>query len=136
MEAFLYSIAISTVYVIHLLYSLVIVIGFLLIIIGFFARWNWIRNFKFRLIHLLMIGIVAVESVFNAECPLTWLEYKLMSLDHMKHSSMPFIAGMVYKVLYYNLPVWLFNAVYIIFGLTVFIIWFAIPPVLPKKYLY
>ena len=136
MEAFLYSIAISTVYAIHLLYSLVIVIGFLLIVIGFFARWNWIRNFKFRLIHLLMIGIVAVESVFNAECPLTWLEYKLMSLDHMKHSSMPFIAGMVYKVLYYNLPVWLFNAVYIIFGLTVFIIWFAIPPVLPKKYLY
>ena len=136
MEAFLYSIAISTVYAIHLLYSLVIVIGFLLIVIGFFARWNWIRNFKFRLIHLLMIGIVAVESVFNAECPLTWLEYKLMSLDHMKHSSMPFIAGMVYKVLYYNLPVWLFNAVYIIFGLTVFIIWFAIPPVLPKKSLY
>ena len=48
----LYSIAISTVYVIHLLYALVIVIGFILIIIGFFAGWRWIRNFTFRLIHL------------------------------------------------------------------------------------
>ena len=129
----LYSVAISTVYIIHLLYALVIVIGFILIIIGFFAGWRWIRNFTFRLIHLSMIGIVAVESIFNAECPLTWLEYKLMSLDHIKHGSMPFIAGMADKALYYNFPIWLFNTIYIIFGLTVFIIWFAIPPVLPKK---
>ncbi|MCL4428890.1 MAG: DUF2784 domain-containing protein [Deltaproteobacteria bacterium] len=128
-----YSIAISSVYIIHLLYALVIVIGFFLIIIGFFAGWRWIRNFTFRLIHLLMIGIVAVESVFNIECPLTWLEYKLMSLDHIKHGSMPFIAGMVDKVLYYNFPIWLFNAIYIVFGLTVFIVWFAIPPVYLKK---
>ena len=133
MEASLYSVAISAVYVIHLIYALIVVIGFFLIIIGFFARWKWIRNFAFRLIHLLMIGIVAIESIFNAECPLTWLEYKLMSLDRIKHSSMPFIAGMVDKVLYYNFPIWLFNAIYIIFGLAVFIAWFAIPPVRLKK---
>ena len=129
----LYSVAISTVYVIHLLYALVIVIGFILIIIGFFAGWRWIGNFIFRLIHLLMIGIVAVESMFNVECPLTWLEYKLMSLDHIRHSSMPFIAGMADKVLYYNFPIWLFNAIYIVFGLIVVITWFIIPPLLSKN---
>jgi hypothetical protein len=128
-----YSIAISTVYIVHLLYALVIVIGFFLIIAGFFARWKWIRNYTFRLIHLLMIGIVAFESVFNIECPLTWLEYRLMSLDRMKHSSMPFIAGMVNKVLYYNFPIWMFNAIYIAFGITVIVVWFAIPPVRHKK---
>ena len=128
-----YSIAISTVYIVHLLYALIIVIGFFLIIAGFFAHWKWVRNFTFRLIHLLMIGIVAFESVFNIECPLTWLEYKLMSLDHMRHSSMPFIAGMVNKVLYYNFPIWMFNAIYIVFGITVFIVWFTIPPVRQKK---
>lgn len=129
----LYSVAISTVYVIHLLYALAIVIGFILIIIGFFAGWRWIRNFIFRLIHLLMIGIVALESIFNVECPLTWLEYKLMSLDHIRHSSMPFIAGMADKVLYYNFPIWLFNAIYIVFGLIVVITWFIIPPLLSKN---
>lgn len=129
----LYSFAISTVYVIHLLYALVIVIGFILIIIGFFAGWRWIRNFIFRLIHLLMIGIVAVESMFNVECPLTWLEYKLMSLDHIRHSAMPFIAGMADKVLYYNFPIWLFNAIYIVFGLIVVITWLIIPPLLSKN---
>ncbi len=129
----LYSVAISTVYVIHLLYALAIVIGFILIIIGFFAGWRWIRNFIFRLIHLLMIGIVAVESMFNIECPLTWLEYKLMSLDHIRHSSMPFIAGMADKVLYYNFPIRLFNAIYIVFGLIVVITWFIIPPLLSKN---
>ena len=128
-----YSIAISTVYIVHLLYALIIVIGFFLIIAGFFARWKWVRNFTFRLIHLSMIGIVAFESVFNIECPLTWLEYKLMSLDNMRHSSMPFIAGMVNKVLYYNFPIWMFNAIYIALGITVFIVWFTIPPVRQKK---
>ena len=128
-----YSIAISTVYLVHLLYALIIVIGFFLIIAGFFARWKWVRNFTFRLIHLSMIGIVAFESVFNIECPLTWLEYKLMSLDHMRHSSMPFIAGMVNKVLYYNFPIWMFNAIYIALGITVFIVWFTIPPVRQKN---
>ncbi|MHB1657660.1 MAG: DUF2784 domain-containing protein [Burkholderiales bacterium] len=132
MVKILYSIAISAVYVTHLLYSLVIIIGFILILIGFFAGWCWIRNFTFRLIHILMIGFVAVESMFNAECPLTWLEYKLMSLDGIKHSSMPFIAGIVDRILYYNFPIWLFNLIYIAFGLAVLIVWFAIPPVLKK----
>ncbi len=128
-----YYIAISSVYVIHLLYALFIVIGFLFIVIGFFTGWNWIRNFTFRLIHLLMIGIVAAESIFNFECPLTWLEYKLMSLDHIKHGSVPFIAGIADEVLYYNFPVWLFNAIYIAFGLLVVITWFIIPPVFSRK---
>jgi hypothetical protein len=134
MVKILYSIAISAVYAIHLIYALVIIIGFILILVGFFAGWRWIRNFAFRLIHLLMIGIVAVESMFNAECPLTWLEYKLMSLDHVKHSSMPFIAGIVNRILYYNFPIWLFNLIYIAFGATVLIVWFAIPPVLKKRF--
>jgi hypothetical protein len=128
MVKILYSIAISAVYAIHLIYALVIIIGFILILVGFFADWRWIRNFIFRLIHLLMIGIVAVESIFNVECPLTWLEYKLMSLDGIKHGSMPFIAGIVDRILYYNFPIWLFNLIYISFGLSVLIIWFAIPP--------
>lgn len=132
MVKILYSIAISTVYAIHLIYALVIIIGFILILVGFFAGWRWIRNFTFRLIHLLMIGIVAVESMFNTECPLTWLEYKLMSLDSVKHGSMPFIAGIVDRILYYNFPIWLFNLIYIAFGLSVLIVWFAIPPILKK----
>ena len=132
MVKILYSIAISAVYVVHLIYALVIIIGFILILVGFFAGWRWIRNFTFRLIHLLMIGFVAIESIFNIECPLTWLEYKLMSLDHIKHGSMPFIAGMVDRVLYYNLPIWLFNLIYIAFGLSVLAVWFAIPPIYKK----
>jgi hypothetical protein len=125
---FLYSLAISSVYLVHLIYALTIVVGFILIWIGYFAQWDWVKNFTFRMIHLVMIGIVAVESLFNIECPLTWLQEKLMSLDRLKHGNIPFIAGIVDKILYYKFPLWVFNTVYIVFGVLVLATWFLIPP--------
>lgn len=125
---FLYSLAISSVYLVHLIYALTIVVGFILIWIGYFAQWDWVKNFTFRMIYLVMIGIVAVESLFNIECPLTWLQEKLMSLDRLKHGNIPFIAGIVDKILYYKFPLWVFNTVYIVFGVLVLATWFLIPP--------
>ncbi|MCL4512973.1 MAG: DUF2784 domain-containing protein [Candidatus Eremiobacteraeota bacterium] len=125
---FLYSLAISSVYIIHLIYALTIIVGFILIWIGYFVQWDWVKNFTFRMIHLIMIGIVAVESLFNIECPLTWLQEKLMSLDRLKHGNIPFIAGIVDKILYYKFPLWVFNTVYIVFGVLVLATWFLIPP--------
>ena len=38
---------------------------------GHFRGWAFVRNFYFRIVHLLLIGVVAVESVFGIACPLT-----------------------------------------------------------------
>jgi hypothetical protein len=132
MPALFYSIFISSVYIIHLIYALTIVIGFILIWMGYFAGWNWVKNFTFRTIHLAMIGIVVIETIFNIECPLTWLQGKLMSQAHLRNENMPFIAGIVNKLLYYNLPLWMFNASYIVFGILVLATWVIITPKLTR----
>jgi hypothetical protein len=62
---------------IHLAYMAYVVIGQLLIMVGWALRWGWIRNPWFRVSHLLMILVVAGEAFINFECPLTTWERQL-----------------------------------------------------------
>src|ERR1051326_8959492 len=47
--------------------------------LGRFLEWNFVRNFAFRIVHLLLIGFVAAEAVVGAICPLTSWEDRLRS---------------------------------------------------------
>src|SRR2546429_3650055 len=58
----------------HAGYVAFVILGQLLILVGWVLGWKWIRNFWFRLLHLLAIAIVAIESVATIMCPLTTLE--------------------------------------------------------------
>jgi hypothetical protein len=73
----------------HVAYIAYVVVGQALIVAGLIGRWQWIRNFWFRASHLLMISIVAVESIFAFECPLTtWEnELKIMALRPAQRAS-------------------------------------------------
>ena len=62
---------------IHLGYMAYVGLGQLAIMIGWPLHWRWIRNPWFRVSHLLMILIVAVEAVCEYECPLTTWERDL-----------------------------------------------------------
>ncbi|MBT8088371.1 MAG: DUF2784 domain-containing protein, partial [Gammaproteobacteria bacterium] len=61
----------------HTLFVLFVVIGLLLIVAGRFLSWDWVRNPWFRLVHLVCIGIVVVQSWFGIVCPLTTWEMAL-----------------------------------------------------------
>jgi hypothetical protein len=65
--------------ILHALYILFVIGGQLLILIGWFRRWKWVRNIPFRLAHLLAIGFVVLEAWFGIVCPLTNLENYLRS---------------------------------------------------------
>ncbi len=128
MHDFLYSDLASIVSLVHIGYTLFIIIGFILIWIGYFVKWKWVRNYIFRLVHLAMMGFVGLEAVFSIECPLTWAEYRLLTLAGLKHGNMPFIAGFVDKVLFYNFPIWIFNLIYISFTALLVATWFIVKP--------
>ena len=66
--------------VFHLAFALFIVCGLVAILVGAVRGWVWVRNFWFRLIHLLMIGIVAAEAICGVPCPLTTWEFRLRKL--------------------------------------------------------
>lgn len=62
---------------IHFAWIFYVVLGQLLIVLGMLLGWNWIRNFWFRFTHLSMMLLVAVESMFEIDCPLTVWEKRL-----------------------------------------------------------
>src|SRR5262249_17061962 len=65
---------------VHLAYVLYVLVGLLAILIGLACGWKWVRNPWFRWSHMLMIVVVALESVVGMACPLTewedWLRAK------------------------------------------------------------
>jgi Protein of Unknown function (DUF2784) len=119
------SLLADIVLVIHFLFVLFVVAGLPLIWIGAALSWRWVRNPYFRLAHLGAIGFVAFEAVIGMVCPLTLWEDVLRSGGV---GEVGFIDRWVGRLLYYDLPPWVFTASYLAFALAVAITYYVIPP--------
>ena len=47
---------------IHAAFIAFVVVGQLLILLGLALRWHWVRNFWFRIVHLVFIMFVVVQT--------------------------------------------------------------------------
>lgn len=99
--------------------------GFVLILAGAALHWSWVRNRTFRSLHLGAIALVTTEAMAGIACPLTVWEDALRRSDPQGAS---FIGRWVARVLYYDLPEWVFAVVYAVFGLAVAFLWHLVPP--------
>src|SRR5450755_163295 len=72
-----YALLADCLVVIHLAYISFVIFGQLAIMVGWPLGWRWIRNPWFRITHLIMILIVALEAVVQFKCPLTTWEENL-----------------------------------------------------------
>lgn len=124
----LYAMAADGILVLHVLFVIFIVLGLALIFLGKFLRWRWIRNRRFRLIHLSAIGIVVLQSWFGVICPLTIWEMDLRVLAGQAGYEGSFIAYWLSELLYYRAPPWVFIAGYTVFGALVVLSWFWVRP--------
>lgn len=115
----------DTVLIAHALVVLFIVGGFAAIWCGAARHWGWVREPHFRFIHLASIGIVATLALLGVPCPLTVLEARLR---HGEAGSQGFIEYWVGQLLYYDLPTWVFTAIYAAFALIVLLTWRFVPP--------
>lgn len=114
--------------VLHVLFVAFVVCSLLLIYLGKACGWSWIYNPWFRLLHLLAIIIVAVQSWFGVICPLTSFEMTLRSQGGGGVYSGSFIAHLLESILYYRAPAWVFTVCYTLFGLIVAASWVWIRP--------
>ncbi len=130
----IYALLSDVVVVVHFLYALTIIVGLVLIYAGKFLKWRFVKNPVFRLIHLTMIMIVAFESIFHIECPLTYIEYKLLSLAKIHHQNTPFIAGFINKILFWNLPNEFFDMLYVAIAIVILLSFFVVPVDFKKKH--
>ena len=106
----------DAVLVLHFLFVAFVVFGLLLIWLGWFRRWNFVRNFWFRIAHLAAIGMVAAESLIGFACPLTTLEDWLRSLagDEQRYQE-SFIQHWLHRVMFFDVDGRVFTVSYIVF---------------------
>ncbi len=123
----------DAVLVIHAAFVAFVLVGQLLIWIGWWRRWAFVRNFWFRAAHLASIGVVAVESLAGWVCPLTTWENKLRLLagDGQRYEG-SFIEHWLHRVMFFDLGATVFMIIYLAFFLVVALSLWLVPPKWPR----
>ena len=124
----LYAFAADAVLITHVLFVVFVVLGLILIFVGKFLIWRWVRNPWFRIAHLLGIGIVVLQSWFGVLCPLTTWEMELRAKAGETAYEGSFLAHWLHQLLYYQAPSWVFVVCYSVFGGLALCSWFLVRP--------
>jgi len=106
-----------------------VVVGQILILVGWLQNWNWARSFWLRFLHLVTIVIVVVQSWLGQLCPLTIWEQQLRAVAGKAAHDKSFMEFWLSRILFYDLPWWAFVVAYTAFGLLVLVTWWRFPPV-------
>lgn len=124
-----YSLLADLILVAHLLFVGFVVLGFIAIWIGWFAGWEWVRNRRFRTLHLIAMGFVLVQAVFERVCPLTDWEMRLRILagENPRYET-TFMQYWFHHLLYWDLSETGFLILYAVsFALIVLTVWIVRP---------
>jgi hypothetical protein len=107
----------------------VFVVGALpLIVVGNIRGWAFVNGWWFRLAHLAAIAVVVAQAWLGVVCPLTTFENWLRAQAGQAVYESSFIEHWLTRILFYEAPVWVFTAVYTLFGLAVAAAWWRFPP--------
>ena len=117
--------------ILHFLVVIFITVGFLLIPIGYYYYWSWIRNFKLRLFHFGLMFIVTFETLVGITCPLTSIENYLRGINNNKS----FISFWIEKIIYWDFPTSFFIFLYFVFLGWTLLMWKIYPPKFKDSYL-
>lgn len=102
--------------------------GLVLIVVGNLRHWRWVNRLWFRLLHFAAIAIVIAETWLDFTCPLTTLEMWLRARGRAPTYGGSFVEHWLQRLLYYDLPPWVFLVAYSLFGLLVLATWLYYPP--------
>ena len=110
----IYLILADIIVAIHFAYVSYVVVGELLIILGILLKWQWIRNFWFRVSHLAMIVVVALEAVVGFRCPLTTWEYLLLDAAGERIERRSFVGRLMHDLMFFDCPddSWIWRWIY------------------------
>lgn len=114
--------------VLHGAIVLFVVLGQLLIVLGGWRRWAWIRHFGMRVTHVALVVVIVVQAWLGRLCPLTIWEQALRR--HAGDSSYggSFVEHWLSRLIFFEAPWWVFVAAYSAFGAVVVLSWLWLPP--------
>ena len=108
----------------HFCIFLFITLSFLLIPIGYYQKWEWVKNRYYRLIHLILMGIIFIETILGFICPLTTLENFLRNDIEINNK----ITQIIHQIMYWDLPTYQFITLYLLSLLYLIFLWFFFKP--------
>jgi len=96
----------------------------LIIPLGAWFNWRIVRIAWLRLTHLALLGIVAGQALAGRACILTIWQNQLTG---NRAAPAPLIATWIDRLIYWNLPLWVFAIIYTTIFLYVLALTFLIP---------
>jgi hypothetical protein len=125
----LYLVLADAVLVVHATFVLFVVAGLVLIWIGRFRHWVFVRNFWFRTAHLVAMAVVAAESLAGFVCPLTTWEDRLRLLagGEQRYQG-SFVQHWLHRVMFFDLDERVFTIIYLVFFVVVILSLWLMPP--------
>jgi hypothetical protein len=112
----------------HLGVVLFVVGGQLAIVAGAWRGWHWVRARGWRSLHLVTVAFVALNAWLGELCPLTIWEQALRRSAGQDGYGGSFIAYWLSRLLYWELPWWVFVLAYTLFAGLVVGSWFWVRP--------
>ncbi|CAM3644193.1 DUF2784 family protein [Polynucleobacter antarcticus] len=109
----------------HFAIAVFLVVGMLLIPLGAYWQWSWVRAPRLRQIHAGLMILIALEAFFHITCPLTVLEALLRHTDPPES----FWAEQLSKILYWDLPLEFFTILYGCCVVWLLYLWKSVPPI-------
>ena len=123
-----YQFLADTVLVLHFGIVLFVILGLPVIFLGNRFGWSWANSLWWRLAHLAAIGVVILQTWLGQYCALTEIESTLREHAGQTGYERSFIEHWLHRVLFYELPMWVFALAYTTFGALVVWAWWRFPP--------
>lgn len=112
----------------HMGVVLFVVVGQALFLLGGWRGWRWVRHRGLRIVHLLLVAFIALQSWLGQLCPLTVWEQALRREAGQAAYAESFLEHWLGRLLYVQAPWWAFVAAYTAFGLLAVASWRWFPP--------
>ena len=109
--------------VIHFAFIAFLVGGQALMMIGYHRNLRWVTSRLIRGIHIACTLYVVVQTWAGQWCPLTLLENRFRQSAGQQTYSNSFIQDWMERLIYYDLPHWVFTVSYTVFGALVIAYW-------------
>ena len=104
------------------------VFGLVVIPLGAWRGWAFVRGFWWRALHLALLVVVALQPLFGRACFLTLWQAALEQDAGQTASREPLIARWIDSIIFWNLPVWFFAALYVAVLIYALALWRWVPP--------
>lgn len=112
----------------HVAIAAFVVLMTLAVPIGGALGWRWVRRRSLRWLHVALVLVIAAQAWLGRLCPLTTWEQALRAHAGQATYETSFIGHWLSRVLFFELPWWMFVLAYTAVAVLVMVGWWRWPP--------